>query len=124
MNNTYYKLTAKFFSSKDVTKWILEKSVPLVWEFDQNTGAKIFASKIKVHFLYFINEAESAEAKKAIAPLKDVAAVHKDDIIFVTVNAAVASNKGVLEFFGLGDLDLPTYGIYEVINFVKLVLKF
>merc|ERR1712226_821009 len=99
---------------EDVTKWILEKSVPLVWEFDQNTGAKIFASKIKVHFLYFINEAESAEAKKAIAPLKDVAAVHKDDIIFVTVNAAVASNKGVLDFFGLGDLDLPTYGIYEM----------
>ena len=95
----------------------------MVWEFDQNTGAKIFASKIKVHFLYFINEAEAAEAKKAIEPLKKVAEVHKDKIIFVTVNAAVTSNKGVLEFFGLGDLDLPTYGIYEVINFVKLILK-
>jgi len=99
---------------EDVAKWILQKSVPLVWEFDQNTGAKIFASKIKVHFLYFINEAEAAEAKKAIEPLKKVAEVHKDKLIFVTVNAAVTSNKGVLEFFGLGDLDLPTYGIYEM----------
>jgi len=99
---------------EDVAKWILQKSVPLVWEFDQNTGAKIFASKIKVHFLYFINEAESAAAKMAIEPLKKVAEVHKDKLIFVTVNAAVTSNKGVLEFFGLGDLDLPTYGIYEM----------
>ena len=101
---------------QDLKKWIDEKSVPLVWEFTQQIAPKIFQSKLKVHFLYFIDEADSQIAKSAIKPLAKVSEKYNDKMVFVSINAADKTNAQILDFFGLKKENLPTYAIFEVLT--------
>ena len=103
-------------------KWIDEKSVPLVWEFTQQIAPKIFQSKLKVHFLYFIDEADSQIAKSAIKPLAKVSEKYNDKMVFVSINAADKTNAQILDFFGLKKENLPTYAIFEVLTSFREVI--
>ena len=99
-----------FLYAQDLKKWIEKTTTPLVWIFDEKTAPKIFAQKVKVHFLYFTRVDTDEELNEEIKQLKTVAEVYNDKLVFVAVNR----NTQVQEFFGLTNEQLPSYGIYEV----------
>ena len=52
---------------EQIKKWNVENSVPLVWEFNQNTAQKIFKDAAKVHYIYFQeNKDNFARVKEAV----------------------------------------------------------
>ena len=52
---------------EQIKKWNVENSVPLVWEFNQNTAQKIFKDAAKVHYIYFQeNKDNFAWVKEAV----------------------------------------------------------
>ena len=97
---------------QDIEAWINEQSIPSVWEFSSTNAQKIFATKAKVHFLYFIKGGE--DLQKDLEPLKKVSADYKNKVTFAYVDVNEKSNAQVTKFFGIDASMAPMYTLFEV----------
>jgi len=96
----------------DIEAWINEQSIPSVWEFSSTNAQKIFATKAKVHFLYFIKGGE--DLPKDLEPLKKVSADYKNKVTFAYVDVNEKSNAQVTKFFGIDASMAPMYTLFEM----------
>jgi protein disulfide-isomerase A1 len=96
----------------DIEAWINEQSIPSVWEFSSTNAQKIFATKAKVHFLYFIKGGE--DLSKDLEPLKKVSADYKNKVTFAYVDVNEKSNAQVTKFFGIDASMAPMYTLFEM----------
>lgn len=96
-----------------VVAFISANSLPLVVEFNQDTAQKIFSGDIKSHLLLFSGvSADGHDAQVAVA--KTLAAENKGEMLFVTINTDEEDHKRIMEFFGLGEEELPAMRIIRL----------
>lgn len=96
----------------DIKKCVSGNLLPLVVPFSQETAPKIFGGAIKQHILVFL-DGTADHAADVTAATRSVASAKKGDYLFVTVDK---SEDRILEFFGLGESDLPTARVVEMLD--------
>jgi len=101
------------FSEEEISTFVTSNSLPLVVDFNQETAQKIFSGEVKSHLLMFVSAtAEDYADKVAIA--KGIAADHKGQMLFVTINTDEEDHKRIMEFFGLEESELPSMRIIKL----------
>lgn len=96
-----------------VVAFIAGNSLPLVVEFNQDTAQKIFSGDIKSHLLLF-SGVSAADHDAQVAVAKTLAAENKGEMLFVTINTDEEDHKRIMEFFGLGEDELPAMRIIRL----------
>ncbi|XP_070777789.1 protein disulfide-isomerase A2 [Enoplosus armatus] len=96
----------------NLTAFIKENSLELIIQFSLQTADKIFASKILLHNLLFINS--SVESQTALVDeSRTVAKTFKGKMLFITIDVT-ESLSHVLNFFGVSEKDAPTVRIINM----------
>jgi len=101
------------FSKEAVTAFVTSNSLPLVVDFNQETAQKIFSGEVKSHLLMFLS-ASAEDYGDKVAILKGIAAEHKGEMLFVTINTDEEDHKRIMEFFGLDESELPSMRIIKL----------
>ncbi|XP_030839744.1 ER calcistorin isoform X1 [Strongylocentrotus purpuratus] len=94
-------------TSEDLTSFVRKNSLSVVTEFGEETASKIFGGEIKIHNLLFVKK-DSDDFKTIYDQFYAAATTFKGEVLFVLIDAAAESNSRILEYFGLGDEEVPT----------------
>lgn len=89
-----------------ISKFVVAESLPLVVEFNHETAQKIFGGEIKSHLLLFLSK-EAGHFDKFLEGARNVAKLHKGNVLFVTIDADDDSHQRILEFFGMKKEEIP-----------------
>lgn len=89
-----------------VKKFIQTNALPLLVEFNHETAQKIFGGEIKSHLLLFLTK-EDESFDKISEAARSVAKPFKDQVLFVTIDAAEEDHQRILEFFGIKKEEIP-----------------
>ncbi|XP_072167834.1 protein disulfide-isomerase 2-like [Diadema setosum] len=93
-------------TAASLTSFIGRNSLPLVVEFGDEMAPKIFGGEIKVHNLLFVKKAAD-NYQTIYDQFLAAAATFKGEVLFVLIDAGVDANARILEYFLLGEEDLP-----------------
>lgn len=93
-------------TEKDIKKFVTGNSLPLIVEFNHETAQKIFGGDIKSHLLLFLNKGEE-HFEKVVEAARSVAKPFKEQVLFVTIDAAEEDHQRILEFFGMKKEEVP-----------------
>jgi len=96
-----------------VVAFVAGNSLPLVVEFNQDTAQKIFSGDIKSHLLLF-SGVSSPDHAAHVEIAKTMAKENKGEMLFVTINTDEEDHKRIMEFFGLGEDELPAMRIIKL----------
>jgi len=99
---------AEGLTEESIAAFVSSESLPLVVDFNHETAQKIFSGEIKSHLLVF-SSAKAEEHANRLTMLKEIAALNKGRMLFVTINTDEEDHKRILEFFGIADSELPTF---------------
>jgi len=99
---------AEGLTEEAIAAFVSSESLPLVVDFNHETAQKIFSGEIKSHLLVF-SSAKAEEHANRLTMLKEIAALNKGRMLFVTINTDEEDHKRILEFFGIADSELPTF---------------
>nr|XP_054763029.1 protein disulfide-isomerase-like [Lytechinus pictus] len=91
----------------ELTSFVTKNSLPLVVEFGEETASKIFGGEIKIHNLLFVKK-DADDFKTIYDQFYAAATTFKGKVLFVLIDAAAEANSRILEYFGLGDDEVPT----------------
>lgn len=94
-------------------KFVAAQALPLIVDFSHETAQKIFGGEIKNHLLFFISK-EAGHLEKYIEPAKELAKVHREKILFVTIDADQEDHQRILEFFGMKKDEVPSMRIIHL----------
>jgi len=94
------------FNAEEITKFIKTKSMPLVFDFDQENAGKIFGGDIQKHILLFMS-AKDAKKDDILDAFRTAAKEFKGKVLFVNINTDEEDHQRIMEFFGLKDKELP-----------------
>jgi len=96
-----------------VVAFVAGNSLPLVVEFNQDTAQKIFSGDIKSHLLLF-SGVSSPDHAAQVTIAQTMAKENKGEMLFVTINTDEEDHKRIMEFFGLGEDELPAMRIIRL----------
>ncbi|KAA0722548.1 Protein disulfide-isomerase [Triplophysa tibetana] len=103
----------------DLISFINSNRVELVITFNEENGENIFGSKIRKHFILFINS--SVESHNALLEdFRAVASEFKDKVLFIKLDISSDKVNHVLQYFSLSEKDVP---ITRLIN-TETVMKY
>lgn len=105
---------------KALIDFINDKSLPLIIPFNPELSDKIFAAKVKLHSLLFINS--SVESQVALVEeTRAVARKYRGQLLFVTIDVT-ESVSHVLDYFGVTEQDVPTSRIVNITSGKKFAI--
>lgn len=100
-------------TAENLKKFVSVQSLPLIIEFNHQSAQQIFGGSIKSHLLFFVSK-EAGHIEKLVEPVRDVAKKHREDVLFVTINADEEDHARIFEFFGISKDEVP------VLRLIKL----
>lgn len=98
---------------EEIDKFVLGNELPLIIPFNQDTAQKVFGGDIMQHLLIFVDESKSEEKEAVYASALPVAKKKQGEMLVVSIDK---SDDRILEFFGIGEGDVPTARIVENID--------
>ncbi|XP_014832926.1 PREDICTED: protein disulfide-isomerase-like isoform X2 [Poecilia mexicana] len=96
----------------NLTSFIKENSLELIIPFNTEVADKIFASRIRLHSLLFINSTVQSQLE-LVEQAKAVAKEFKGKMLFVLIDVTQALSH-VLNYFGVSESDAPTARIIHM----------
>ncbi|PWA21288.1 hypothetical protein CCH79_00018433 [Gambusia affinis] len=96
----------------NLTAFIKENSLELIISFNPEVADKIFASRIRLHSLLFINSTVQGQLQ-LVEEAKAVAKEFKGKMLFVLIDVTQALSH-VLNYFGVSESDAPTARIIHM----------
>ncbi|VDL92250.1 unnamed protein product [Schistocephalus solidus] len=106
------------FVPAELIDFVQSHMIPLVVEFDEETAAQIFGSKIKWHVMLFMAKSQDHyEPYRKI--LRDVALEFRGKAHAVIIDIDVENHERIIEFFGISKKDCPTYRVVELEDSVR-----
>ncbi|XP_032419388.1 protein disulfide-isomerase A2 isoform X1 [Xiphophorus hellerii] len=96
----------------NLTSFIKENSLELIIPFNPEVADKIFASRIRLHSLLFINSTVQGQLE-LVEEAKAVAKKFKGKMLFVLIDVTQALSH-VLNYFGVSESDAPTARIIHM----------
>jgi protein disulfide-isomerase A1 len=108
------------FAAAEIAKFAVGNSLPLVTEFSDEAAPKIFGGNVKKHLILFAKK-DAADFQELKGQMAQAAKELRGEILFIYIDANVQDHQRILEFFGIGDQDLPTV---RLINLEADVAKF
>jgi len=99
--------------AEKLKEFVAKAARPNMFEFSDKAAEKIFNAGINKHFI-LISKKDDEEHADRIAKCTEVAVKKKEEIIFVHVPADKEENKGVLDFLGVKEEDLPQFLIFSM----------
>ncbi|XP_054879050.1 protein disulfide-isomerase A2 [Poeciliopsis prolifica] len=97
---------------QNLTSFIKENSLELIIPFNPEVADKIFASRIRLHTLIFINSTVQGQLE-LVEEAKAVAKGFKGKMLFVLIDVTQALSH-VLNYFGVSESDAPTARIIHM----------
>lgn len=95
------------WTAEDIMEFIQSEQLPLVTTFSDETAPKIFGGNVKSHLLCFF-PSSSEQKDEFLTNLRTVAKDFKGKILVVHIDSAADESERILEFFNIGDDDVPT----------------
>lgn len=110
------------FAAEELTKFVQDKSIPLVTTLDTNPASrqylrKLFELQAPKAMAFF--DAEAAGADEFDVALREAAKANEGAVYFVRANAM--DNEGALKFFGLSADSLPALVVHDTVEDKKYV---
>jgi len=101
------------YDADEITKFVKEKSMPLVVDFTQEAAGKIFGGDIKKHCILFMS-GKSDKKDEIIESLKSTAKDNKGKVLFVNMDTDSEENQRIVDFFGIKPAELPTLRMIDL----------
>jgi len=93
-----------------VTAFVGSNSLPLVVDFNTDTAKAIFQGSYKNHLMLFLSQ-QDPKFEYILNDARKIAKDYKGDVMFVCVTTDEEEHKRVIDFFGIGQEELPTFRI-------------
>lgn len=93
-------------TEKNIKKFVMSQSLPLVVDFNHETAQKIFGGEIKSHLLMFLSQQEG-HIDKYLEGAREIAKEFREQVLFVSINSDEEDHQRILEFFGMKKDEIP-----------------
>jgi len=93
---------------EELDAFVKRNSRPNVFEFNEDTQGAVFGSGVEKHLVLLWGKKDADHADR-MAVAGEVGKKFKDDVILVHIDTDVEDNKGILEFFGITESQLPIF---------------